>query len=365
MKKRLDFKNFSIYFDQYLFIAITLLSVMGLFFLYSASQEDITIVAKQAVFVSFGLLLMFAVSQLDPDFYKTYSGVFLVISILLIFATTFFGKEINGAKRWLTFGVFNLQPSELMKITLPLMIAWLYQRYQNKISLRLHFTAIFLICIPVHLVLLQPDLGTSIMIAFSGFLIIFLAGISWRLIISSMIVAILSSPLIWINLHTYQKNRIINMLDPFVDPLGTGYHTIQSMIAIGSGGGFGKGWGEGSQTNLNFLPEANTDFIFAVYSEEFGFFGVTIIFALFLLLIFRIFILANNMQSTFSKLLTVSLGVSIFSAIFVNIAMISGLAPIVGLPLPFMSYGGTSMVVSLASVGIIMSLNNHKTLIAN
>ena len=155
------------------------------------------------------------------------------------------------------------------------------------------------------------------------------------------------------------------MLDPFVDPLGAGYHTIQSMIAIGSGGVFGKGWGEGSQTNLNFLPEANTDFIFAVYSEEFGFFGVTIIFSLFLLLIFRIFTLANNMQSTFSKLLTVSLGVSIFSAIFVNIAMISGLVPIVGLPLPFMSYGGTSMVVSLASIGIIMSLNNHKTLIAN
>ena len=155
------------------------------------------------------------------------------------------------------------------------------------------------------------------------------------------------------------------MLDPFVDPLGAGYHTIQSMIAIGSGGVFGKGWGEGSQTNLNFLQEANTDFIFAVYSEEFGFFGVTIIFALFLFLIFRIFTLANNMQSTFSKLLTVSLGVSIFSAIFVNIAMISGLVPIVGLPLPFMSYGGTSMVVSLASIGIIMSLNNHKTLIAN
>jgi rod shape determining protein RodA len=245
------------------------------------------------------------------------------------------------------------------------MIAWIYQQYQNKISLGLHFIAIFLICIPAYLVILQPDLGTSIMIALSGFLIIFLAGISWRLIISSIIITILSSPLIWINLHTYQKNRIINMLDPFVDPLGTGYHTIQSMIAIGSGGVFGKGWGEGSQTNLDFLPEANTDFIFAVYSEEFGFFGVTIIFVLFLLLIFRIFILANNMQSTFSKLLTVSLGVSIFSAIFVNIAMISGLAPIVGLPLPFMSYGGTSMVVSLASVGIIMSLNNHKTLIAN
>jgi rod shape determining protein RodA len=203
------------------------------------------------------------------------------------------------------------------------------------------------------------------MIALSGFLIIFLAGVSWRLILSSLVITILSSPIIWINLHIYQKNRILNMLDPFADPLGTGYHTIQSMIAIGSGGGFGKGWGQGSQTNLNFLPEANTDFIFAVYAEEFGFFGVILIFALFLFLIYRIFNLANDMQDTFSKLLTVSLGASIFAAIFVNIAMISGLVPVVGLPLPFMSYGGTSMVVSLISIGIIMNLNNHKTLIAN
>jgi len=347
-------------------LAITFFIIfMGLVTLSGSNLDTSHIIINQVINIFVGLIIFTILIFTNPRILFSYAPILFLITIFLLILVHFFGVESNGAKRWLTFGVFNLQPSELMKITLPLMIAWLYQRYQNKISLRLHFTAIFLICIPVYLVLLQPDLGTSIMIALSGFLIIFLAGISWRLIISSMIVAILSSPLIWINLHTYQKNRIINMLDPFVDPLGTGYHTIQSMIAIGSGGGFGKGWGEGSQTNLNFLPEANTDFIFAVYSEEFGFFGVTIIFAFFLLLIFRIFILANNMQSTFSKLLTVSLGVSIFSAIFVNIAMISGLVPIVGLPLPFMSYGGTSMVVSLASIGIIMSLNNHKTLIAN
>ena len=347
-------------------LAITLFIIfLGLFTLSGSNLDTSHIIINQVINIFVGLIIFTILIFTNPRILFSYAPILFLITIFLLILVHFFGVESNGAKRWLAFGVFNLQPSELMKITLPLMIAWLYQRYQNKISLRLHFTAIFLICIPVYLVLLQPDLGTSIMIALSGFLIIFLAGISWRLIISSMLVAILSSPLIWINLHTYQKNRIINMLDPFVDPLGTGYHTIQSMIAIGSGGGFGKGWGEGSQTNLNFLPEANTDFIFAVYSEEFGFFGVTIIFALFLLLIFRIFILANNMQSTFSKLLTVSLGVSIFSAIFVNIAMISGLVPVVGLPLPFMSYGGTSMVVSLASIGIIMSLNNHKTLIAN
>ena len=347
-------------------LAITFFIIfIGLVTLSGSNLDTSNIIINQVINIFVGLIIFTILIFTNPRILFSYAPVLFLITIFLLILVHFFGVESNGAKRWLAFGVLNLQPSELMKITLPLMIAWLYQQYQHNISLRLHFTAIFLICIPVYLVLLQPDLGTSIMIAFSGFLIIFLAGISWRLIISSMIVAILSSPLIWVNLLTYQKNRIINMLDPFVDPLGTGYHTIQSMIAIGSGGVFGKGWGEGSQTNLNFLPEANTDFIFAVYSEEFGFFGVTIIFALFLLLIFRIFILANNMQSTFSKLLTVSLGVSIFSAIFVNIAMISGLAPIVGLPLPFMSYGGTSMVVSLASIGIIMSLNNHKTLIAN
>ncbi len=347
-------------------LAITFFIIfMGLVTLSGSNLNTSNIIINQVINIFIGLIIFTILIFTNPRILFSYAPVLFLITIFFLILVHFFGVESNGAKRWLAFGVLNLQPSELMKITLPLMIAWLYQRYQNKISLKVHLTAIFLICIPVYLVLLQPDLGTSIMIALSGFLIIFLAGISWRLITLSMIFAILSSPLIWINLHTYQKNRIINMLDPFVDPLGTGYHTIQSMIAIGSGGGFGKGWGEGSQTNLSFLPEANTDFIFAVYSEEFGFFGVTIIFALFLLLIFRIFILANNMQSTFSKLLTVSLGVSIFSAIFVNISMISGLVPIVGLPLPFMSYGGTSMVVSLASIGIIMSLNNHKTLIAN
>ena len=355
-KKRIDIPLFAIIF----FIIL-----LGLITLSGSNLDTSNIIVNQVINIFVGLIIFTILIFTNPRILFSYAPVLFLITIFLLILVHFFGVESNGAKRWLTFGVFNLQPSELMKITLPLIIAWLYQQYQNKITLSLHFIAIFLICIPFYLVLHQPDLGTSIMIAFSGFLIVFLAGISWRLILSSMIVAILCSPLISIILLTYKNYRIIQMLPLFVDPLGAGYHTIQSMIAIGSGGGFGKGWGEGSQTNLNFLPEANTDFIFAVYSEEFGFFGVIIIFALFLLLIFRIFILANNMQSIFSKLLTISLGVSIFSAIFVNIAMISGLVPIVGLPLPFMSYGGTSMVVSLASIGIIMSLNNHKTLIAN
>jgi len=354
--KRIDGPLFSISF---------LLIILGLITLAGSNLETSKIIVNQVFNISVGLIIFTLVIFTNPRILFGYAPILFFLTIFLLVLVHFFGIESNGAKRWLAFGGLNLQPSELIKITLPLMIAWLYQNFQNKISLKVHLIAIFLILVPVYLVLLQPDLGTSIMIALSGFLIIFLAGISWRLILSSLVITILSSPIIWMNLHVYQKNRILNMLDPFADPLGTGYHTIQSMIAIGSGGGFGKGWGQGSQTNLNFLPEANTDFIFAVYAEEFGFFGVILIFALFLFLIYRIFNLANDMQDTFSKLLTVSLGASIFAAIFVNIAMISGLVPVVGLPLPFMSYGGTSMVVSLISIGIIMNLNNHKTLIAN
>ncbi len=354
--KRIDGPLFSISF---------LLIILGLITLAGSNLETSKIIVNQMLNISVGLIIFTLVIFTNPRILFGYAPILFFLTIFLLVLVHFFGIESNGAKRWLAFGGLNLQPSELIKITLPLMIAWLYQNFQNKISLKVHLIAIFLILVPVYLVLLQPDLGTSIMIALSGFLIIFLAGVSWRLILSSLVITILSSPIIWMNLHIYQKNRILNMLDPFADPLGTGYHTIQSMIAIGSGGGFGKGWGQGSQTNLNFLPEANTDFIFAVYAEEFGFFGVILIFALFLFLIYRIFNLANDMQDTFSKLLTVSLGASIFAAIFVNIAMISGLVPVVGLPLPFMSYGGTSMVVSLISIGIIMNLNNHKTLIAN
>ena len=351
--------------DGPLFSMSFLLIILGLITLTGSNLETSTIIVNQFFNISVGLIIFTLVIFTNPRILFGYAPILFFLTIFLLVLVHFFGIESNGAKRWLAFGGLNLQPSELIKITLPLMIAWLYQNFQNKISLKVHLIAIFLILVPVYLVLLQPDLGTSIMIALSGFLIIFLAGVSWRLILSSLVITILSSPIIWMNLHIYQKNRILNMLDPFADPLGTGYHTIQSMIAIGSGGGFGKGWGQGSQTNLNFLPEANTDFIFAVYAEEFGFFGVILIFALFLFLIYRIFNLANDMQDTFSKLLTVSLGASIFAAIFVNIAMISGLVPVVGLPLPFMSYGGTSMVVSLISIGIIMNLNNHKTLIAN
>jgi len=245
--KRIDGPLFSISF---------LLIILGLITLAGSNLETSKIIVNQIFNISVGLIIFTLVIFTNPRILFGYAPILFFLTIFLLVLVHFFGIESNGAKRWLAFGGLNLQPSELIKITLPLMIAWLYQNFQNKISLKVHLIAIFLILVPVYLVLLQPDLGTSIMIALSGFLIIFLAGVSWRLILSSLVITILSSPIIWMNLHIYQKNRILNMLDPFADPLGTGYHTIQSMIAIGSGGGFGKGWGQGSQTNLNFLPEA-------------------------------------------------------------------------------------------------------------
>ena len=363
MKKRLDFKNFSIYFDQYLFIAITLLSVMGLFFLYSASQEDITIVAKQAVFVSFGLLLMFAVSQLDPDFYKTYSGAFLVISILLIFATTLFGKEINGAKRWLDLGFFTLQTSEIIKISLPIFLSSYLYNKPLPISSKHTFITLILIGFIFYLVYRQPDLGTGLVVFMSGGYVLFLAGLSWRFIGSAAGVFVLSLPFLWNNfLEPFQRQRILTFLDPNADPFGTSWNITQSIIAIGSGGINGKGYQEGSQAHLNFLPETETDFIFAVIAEEFGFIGVCILLSIFFFILLRCLYLAFNARDRFCRLTIGGLSLVFASTLFINLAMVVGVIPVVGMPLPFISKGGSSLLSFYIAFGIIISMATHKKL---
>ena len=363
MKKRLNFKNFSIYFDQYLFIAITLLSVMGLFFLYSASQEDITIVAKQAVFVSFGLLLMFAVSQLDPDFYKTYSGAFLVISILLIFATTLFGKEINGAKRWLDLGFFTLQTSEIIKISLPIFLSSYLYNKSLPISSKHTFITLILIGFIFYLVYRQPDLGTGLVVFMSGGYVLFLAGLSWRFIGSAAGVFVLSLPFLWNNfLEPFQRQRILTFLDPNADPFGTSWNITQSIIAIGSGGINGKGYQEGSQAHLNFLPETETDFIFAVIAEEFGFIGVCILLSIFFFILLRCLYLAFNARDRFCRLTIGGLSLVFASTLFINLAMVVGVIPVVGMPLPFISKGGSSLLSFYIAFGIIISMATHKKL---
>ena len=351
--------------DRLLMVLITFLMIIGLITLSSASQQGIGLMTNQLINILFGFLLLIFLSRINPKIFIFYAPHFYIISLILLVLVIFFGYESHGAKRWINFFILNLQPSEIIKITVPLMLAGLYHRFQNKISYKIHSIAFLILALPCAMIFKQPDLGTSILISFSGLIIIFLAGLSIKFILASIFTLLLSMPFIWSTLHLYQQNRILSLFDSGRDPLGAGYQSIQSMIAIGSGGFLGKGWSYGNQTQLNFLPETTTDFIFSVYGEEFGFIGILGIFIIYFFILYRCIDMAMNMQNTFSRLVAAALTFILFSSSFVNIAMVSGLLPIVGAPLPFISYGGSSMVVSLSMVGIIMSLHSHKSLIAN
>ena len=337
---------------------------MGLVFLYSASQGNIETTIKQSVFVIFGLVLMFLVSQPDPDFFKNNSLFFLICSMILIFLTLIFGKEVNGAKRWLDLGFFTLQTSEIIKITLPVFLAaYLYDK-SLPINLLNTFVALTLILIIVNLVRIQPDLGTSIVILIAGLYILFLAGLSWRFIGVSSGLFVLSLPFIWNNfLEPFQKQRILTLLDPTSDPYGSGWNITQSKIAIGSGGIQGKGYQMGSQAHLDFLPETETDFIFSVIAEEFGFIGVCILLAIFFFILLRCLYLALNARDRFCRLTIGGLSLLFLSTIFINLSMVVGIIPVVGMPLPFISKGGSSLLSFYISFGIIISMATHKKLI--
>ena len=352
-----------IYFDQYLFISITLLSIMGLVFLYSASQGNIETTVKQSLFVVLGLILMFLLSQIDPDFYKNNSLLFLIFSIVLILTTMIFGKEVNGAKRWLDLGFFTLQSSEIVKIALPVFLAaYLYDK-PLPISLFNTLISMMVILIIVNLVRIQPDLGTSLVIFIAGLYVLFLAGLSWRFIGISFGTFILSLPFIWNNfLEPFQRQRILTLLDPNADPYGSGWNITQSKIAIGSGGIQGKGYGEGSQAHLDFLPETETDFIFSVIAEEFGFIGACILISTFFFIMLRCFYLAINARDRFCRLTIGGLSLLFISTIFINLAMVVGIIPVVGMPLPFISKGGSSLLSFYIAFGIIISMATHKKL---
>ena len=351
--------------DRFLITLILFLLIIGLITLSSASQQNNSLLVGQLINISLGIIFLVFLSNINPKQFIFYAPHIYIFSLILLISVSFFGFESHGAKRWLNLFIFNLQPSEVIKITIPLILAWLYHRFQNTINYKTHVMAFFILAIPCSIIFKQPDLGTSILIFLSGLIVIFLAGLSLKFILASIFSFLVFMPFLWSTLHLYQQNRILSLLDPGRDPFGTGYHSIQSMIAIGSGGLLGKGWSYGSQTQLNFLPEKTTDFIFSVYGEEFGFVGVVGILIIYFVILYRCIYLAIKMQDTFSRLITAALAFTLFSSSIVNIAMVSGLLPIVGAPLPFISYGGTSMVVSLSMIGIIMSLNSNKSLIAN
>jgi len=353
-----------LHLDWPLVVGLILLSTVGLAILYSASGQDADMVSRQLIRLCVAFTIMFVLAQVPSHYIFMWAPFLFGLGIILLIGVLVFGDEGKGAQRWLDLGVFRFQPSEIMKLAVPLMLAWYLAESPLPPTNKHLITACLLIIVPVGLIAKQPDLGTALLIAASGVFVLLFSGIPWKYVVGSLILMLACTPLIWFNLHDYQQARVLTFLNPENDPLGTGYHIIQSKIAIGSGGIYGKGWLNGSQAHLEFLPERTTDFIFAVFSEEFGFIGIILLLALYLFIIIRGLYIATQAQDTFARLLAGSLILTFFVYMFVNICMVSGLLPVVGLPLPLISYGGTSMVTLMASFGILMSIHTHRRLLS-
>jgi len=352
--------------DLPLLLGLLALAATGLFVLYSAGDQDMELVTRQAIRLLIAFVVMLTVAQLSPDSIEHWSPWLFGLGLIMLVAVLAVGEIGKGAQRWLDLGLFRFQPSEIMKIAVPMMIAWyLAEAALPPARLRLLIAIIILIA-PTLLVAKQPDLGTALLIASSGIFVLLLAGIRWRLIFGVLLMLAAAAPVVWnYLLHDYQRQRVLTFLSPEKDPLGAGYHIIQSTIAIGSGGIYGKGWLNGTQSHLDFLPERSTDFVFAVFSEEFGFLGTLLLLGLYVFIIGRGLYIAAQAQDTYSRLLAGSITLTFFVYVFVNIGMVSGLLPVVGVPLPLVSYGGTSIVTLLAAFGILMSIQTHRKLIAS
>ena len=349
--------------DGVLLSAILLLMFTGLLVLLSASNGNFVRTAGQLgnMLVALGVMWLFA--NIPPHYLQRLALPVFALGFALLIGVALFGDIVNGARRWLHVGVTRIQPSELMKIALPLMLAWYFNRHEASLKLRNYLVAALMLVAPVALIARQPDLGTAILIMASGCYVIFLAGLPWRIIIALGVAALTSMPFLWSVMHDYQRQRVLTLLDPTTDPLGSGYHTIQSTIAVGSGGVLGKGWMNGTQTHLDFIPERTTDFIFAVFAEEFGLLGNAILLLLLLFLIARAMVITANAPTLFTRLLGGAVTMTFFTYAFVNMGMVSGILPVVGVPLPLISYGGTSLVSICLGFGILMSINTHKKLV--
>ncbi|MEW5943670.1 MAG: rod shape-determining protein RodA [Pseudomonadota bacterium] len=349
--------------DRYLLLALSLLMLLGLTVLYSASGQDLGKVSGQMLNMAAALVMMWLVANIPPQHLARLALPMYVLGLVLLLGVALFGEVSHGARRWLHVGVTRIQPSELMKLAVPLMLAWYFGKYEADLRLKNFAVAALLLLVPVGFIVKQPDLGTALLVSASGFYVLFLAGLSWRIILGLAIAGAASAPVLWSLLHDYQRQRILTLLDPSQDPLGAGYHTLQSTIALGSGGIFGKGWLHGTQAHLDFLPERSTDFIFAVFAEEFGLFGNLMLLTLYLLVIARGLVIAANAPTLFSRLLAGGVTLTFFTYAFVNMGMVSGILPVVGVPLPLISYGGTSMVTLMTGFGILMSIQTHRKLV--
>src|SRR5476649_1437827 len=344
---------------------ITLLLAYSAMVMWSASGQDVGMMERKIGQIVMGLLVMLVLAQVPPRVYEAWAPYLYIISVVLLVAVDAFGQISKGAQRWLDLGFVRFQPSEIAKIAVPLMVARFINRDSCPPSLKNTAITLVLIFLPTLLVAAQPDLGTAILIAASGLFVLFLSGMSWKLIGVAALLIAAFIPILWFFLmHDYQRDRVMMLLDPESDPLGAGYHIIQSKIAIGSGGLSGKGWLHGTQSQLEFLPERHTDFIFAVLAEELGLIGVLVLLGLYLCLIMRGLVIAANAQTTFGRVMAGGLMLILFVYVFVNIGMVSGIVPVVGVPLPLVSYGGSALIVLMAGFGIVMSIHTHRKMLS-
>ncbi len=341
--------------------ALLLVCAVGLMTLYSASAENPRQVLNQSLRLALGFGVMLAFSRIPPMWFRTLTPWFYLTTMLLLVLVLMFG-EGRGANRWLDLKVLRFQPSELAKLALPMMVAWYLHTRALPPRWRDLFVCAVLISVPAMLIGMQPDLGTALLVGASGAFVMFLAGIAWRRILLLLAMGAAAIPLLWHFMHEYQRNRVRMLINPESDPLGNGWNIIQSKIAVGSGGLLGKGWMGSTQARLDFLPEHTTDFIFAVYSEEFGLIGVILLMAVYLFIIGRGLWIAAHARDTWSRLIGGSISMTFFVYVMVNGGMIAGLLPVVGVPMPLISYGGTSAVSLLAGFGVLMSIHSHRRL---
>lgn len=353
-----------LHIDVPLMFVLVLILCAGLVVLYSASGQDIGLLTRQGIRIGLGFVALLILAQTPMDVLKLWTPWIYIMGLTLLVWVIVAGDIGKGAQRWLDLGFIRFQPSEMMKLAVPMMIAWLFSERSLPPSLADLVIAVIIVLLPAVLIILQPDLGTALLVMSAGVFAIFLAGIRWQIMAILMLLAVAAAPVMWIYfMHDYQRQRILTLLNPEIDPLGSGYHIIQSMIAIGSGGTYGKGWLNGTQSQLDFIPERSTDFIFAVFGEEFGLMGVALLLIGYIFIVLRGLYIAARAQDTYARLFAGALSMTFFVYIFVNMGMVSGMLPVVGVPLPLISYGGTSIVTLLASFGILMSTQYHRKLL--
>jgi rod shape determining protein RodA len=358
-------QRFVKHLDSILLASLLFTLLVGLFVLYSASGHSVERINAQLINIGVALSIMWIVANIQPHYLEQIAVPAYIVGVLLLIGVALFGDISHGARRWLNLGITKIQPSEMMRIAMPLMLAWFFAKRETSPRASDFVIAGLILLIPIGLIAKQPDLGTALLVSASGFYVLFLAGLSWKFLLGGAAAIGGFMPIFWSMLHDYQRRRIEILIDPTQDPLGAGYHTIQATIAMGSGGVTGKGWLNGTQAQLDFLPERTTDFIFAVFGEEFGLVGNILLLVLFSLIIVRGLMIASAAKSTFTRLLAGSITLTFFTYAFVNMGMVSGILPVVGVPLPLVSYGGTSMVTLCISFGILMSIQTHKKLVAS